>query len=287
MTDTVRPSSLRGEGLLRDRPGDPGHRGRPVADRGPDCRVRSQEAIQTAEPAARERLDRARPPDHEPRPMTQTTPEPVVDTDAVAVACACATRRRRCTRRPSGRRSSRRCSVGRWTVREYARFVAQLRAVYEALEDEVAASTDATLAPLFAPELVRAAGADPRPRAPRRSGLGRRARWSSPRPPRTPIASGSWPGPSTRCSSPITTFATSATCRVGSSSVACCDASTSCRHARDRDLRVRRDPQRQGLQGPLPRAARHAAVGLRWFGPASSDEARVAVPTQHRRCSPS
>jgi heme oxygenase len=86
--------------------------------------------------------------------MTQTTPEPVADTD---LSLSARLRDETAEVHEAAERSAfvEALLGGALDVREYARFVVQLRAVYEALEDEVAASTDATLAPLLAPELVR------------------------------------------------------------------------------------------------------------------------------------
>src|SRR6476620_2970936 len=87
--------------------------------------------------------------------MTQTTPEPVVADKAVPLSA-----RLRDETADVHRAAERSAFIsallgGKLDLREYARLVVQLRAVYEALEDEVAASTDAALAPLFAAELVR------------------------------------------------------------------------------------------------------------------------------------
>ena len=87
--------------------------------------------------------------------MTQTTPDPVVADKAVPLSA-----RLRDETADVHRAAERSAFIsallgGELDLREYARLVVQLRAVYEALEDEVAASTDAALAPLFAAELVR------------------------------------------------------------------------------------------------------------------------------------
>jgi len=86
--------------------------------------------------------------------MTQPTTEPVVDADT---SLSVRLREETAEVHDAAERSAFVTALlgGALDLREYARFVVQLRAVYEALEDEVAASTDVALAPLFAPELVR------------------------------------------------------------------------------------------------------------------------------------
>ena len=82
--------------------------------------------------------------------MTQTTPEPVADTD---LSLSARLRDETTDVHEAAERSAfvEALLGGALDLQEYARFVMQLRTVYEALEDEVAASTDVTLAPLFAP----------------------------------------------------------------------------------------------------------------------------------------